>query len=387
MINKVYLFFILLSINFALHGQTASAEKSITDRINDRNFPSIFQAWNRVENVPVDEITLAAKHDLLWQGYSYFGLKWNNNFPGLGTEFTPESIVLGLQKRKALLQKNPNMIILMELRHMDAAKNYLPSESPFWLRDNSGDYVYGWKEGGYIKLDHSNEDLKKIIIKQAFAAVNSGIFDGVMLDWWTLAVDNDPDKLDLLKRIRESIGPEELIIVNANDHTIPNSARYVNGIFMECYKSNKDDRNWADIETTLLWAETNLQEPHINCLETWFEKSRNDLNRMRATTTLALTHSNGYALFSDPNELPTPDHLHNWYSFWDVHLGKAVEKGFKRKDGMWQREFSNGTAIYNPVSNFKRTITFNEDRVRVSDGTTGNNFIINYLDGDIFLYK
>jgi hypothetical protein len=35
----------------------------------------------------------------------------------------------------------------------------------------------------------------------------------------------------------------------------------------------------------------------INCLESWFHQSRDDLNLMRATTTLALTRSDGYALF------------------------------------------------------------------------------------------
>jgi hypothetical protein len=38
----------------------------------------------------------------------------------------------------------------------------------------------------------------------------------------------------------------------------------------------------------------------------------------------ALVFSNGYALFSDPNSLPTPDHLHDWYPFWDKSLGKPA---------------------------------------------------------------
>ena len=48
---------------------------------------------------------------------------------------------------------------------------------------------------------------------------------------------------------------------------------------------------------------------------------------MRATTTLALTHGDGYCLFSDPNPLPTPDHMHNWYPFWNKSLGRPLRSG------------------------------------------------------------
>ena len=92
-------------------------------------------------------------------------------------------------------------------------------------------------------------------------------------------------------------------------------------------------RTGSEIADTLAWAEVNLREPRVNCLETWFHKSRDDLNLMRATTTLALTHSDGYCLFSDPNPLPTPDHLHNWYTFWNRSLGKPVAKGTANSDG------------------------------------------------------
>ena len=44
---------------------------------------------------------------------------------------------------------------------------------------------------------------------------------------------------------------------------------------------------------------------------------------MRVATTLALTHSDGYVLYADPNPLKTPDHLHDWYPFWDAQAGQA----------------------------------------------------------------
>lgn len=51
---------------------------------------------------------------------------------------------------------------------------------------------------------------------------------------------------------------------------------------------------------------------------------RNDFALMRMVTTLSLVFSNGYTLFSDPNSLPTPDHAHDWYPFWDKSLGKPA---------------------------------------------------------------
>jgi len=136
--------------------------------------------------------------------------------------------------------------------------------------------------------------------------VESGVVDGVMLDWW----EEDADRVALVTAIRKRIGEDALILVNANDRKIPQSAPFVNGLFMECYKSQTAGQ-WQQIAETLAWAEENLRTPRINCLETWWHDSRADEHLMRATTTLSLVLSDGYCLFADPNPLPTPDHLHD----------------------------------------------------------------------------
>ena len=123
------------------------------------------------------------------------------------------------------------------------------------------------------------------------------------------------------------------------------------------YRS-KTAEDWKRIADTLVWAEKNLRSPRVNCVETWFHKSRNDLNLMRATTTLALTLSNGYCLFSDPNPLPTPDHLHDWYPFWNKSLGRPVSEGAAAADGTVRREFDNGTVVYNPMGNRTVAVVF-----------------------------
>ena len=106
---------------------------------------------------------------------------------------------------------------------------------------------------------------------------------------------------------------------------------------------------------------------------------------MRATTTLSLTHSNGYCLFSDPNPLPTPDHRHDWYPFWDKSLGKPTSDRVQREDGSVSREFENGTVVYNPMGNTQVSITFDEPRRSLATGRTAIQHKVAVPDGDIFL--
>ena len=51
---------------------------------------------------------------------------------------------------------------------------------------------------------------------------------------------------------------------------------------------------------------------------------------------------NGYVLFGDDNAIPAPDHLHNWYDFWDAELGQPIqEKAVQHQGvaGLFLREF------------------------------------------------
>ena len=106
---------------------------------------------------------------------------------------------------------------------------------------------------------------------------------------------------------------------------------------------------------------------------------------MRATTTLSLTLSDGYCLFSDPNPLPDPDHLHDWYDFWNKSLGRPRAKGVQNQDGSIQREFDQGLVVYNPPGNRPVTITFTTPHTAVSSRTSGMTFTVPHEDGDLFL--
>ena len=385
---KQLLFGIALAIGFSTVTPCRGTEDAmrrndapVETRIAKRTFPSVFQAWNAADNLKdEDDITTAALHDLIFHVADFFGLKWDHEYKGLATSFTSESIARGRKKRRELLRLNPNMVLIMEIRYRDAPRNFLPAGHKWWRRDSEGKLVMGWEEGEYIQLDFSNPEYRSHVAERAEAAVKSGVVDGVMLDWWR----DDDDRLALIRTIRGRIGEDALILANANDVKTPVTAPFINGYFMECYRS-KTAEDWERIADTLAWAGKNLREPRINCLETWFHNSREDLDLMRATTTLSLTLSNGCCLFSDPNPLPVPDHLHNWYDFWDSDLGKPLSEGKRRADGSILREFSKGAAVYNPMGNIPVSVVFEEPRRSAATGKRSREHSLKPGDGDIYL--
>ncbi len=357
-----------------------AGDKTVRERVNGRAFPSVFQAWNKAEVKGEDELKTLARHDIFWHNPDNFGMVWNRSPQGLADGFTEESIKAGLEKRRQLLALNPNMLLLAEVRFHDAWKAYLPEGHKWWKRDEKGEIEKGWAEGDYLMLDFHNPEFREHVARQAKAAVASGVFDGIFLDWWR----DDADRLELIKTIRAAIGEETLIMGNANDMTTPLTGGYLNGYFMECWKSEKPSE-WETIAETLLWAEQHLREPRINCLETWYHQSRGDLGLCRAVTTLVLTHSDGYALFSDPNKLPSPDHLHDWYPFWDRHLGRPLAIGMRRADGTADREYEHGTAVYNPLGNKPVRVVFPDVRRSLATGVEAREHELQPADGDLYL--
>ena len=119
---------------------------------------------------------------------------------------------------RAMLQSwNPNFILLAEIRYRDAPSRYLPEDHRWWQRDGDGQRVVGWEEGQFFLLDIHQPELREQVARQARAAVDTGVFDGVMLDWWS----DDDDRLALIRAVRQAIGDEAIILVNANDQRRP----------------------------------------------------------------------------------------------------------------------------------------------------------------------
>ncbi|MBN1506664.1 MAG: hypothetical protein JW955_07450 [Sedimentisphaerales bacterium] len=373
-------FALLLPISSTARVETRGP--SIVSRITTRDFPSVFQAWGQAENVAdVNQIEAVAKHDLMWSCIGLGGgLQWDTTPRGLAEQFTASSIERGRAVRKQLLKLNPHIILIAEIRYRDAPPSWLPEGHEWWMHAENGQIARGWDEGGYLRLDYRNAQFRKHVAKRAKAAIESGVADGIMLDWW-----NDDDyRLALVKEVRAAIGEVALIIVNTNHRKAPRSASYVNGLFMECLASSTP-RDWETIPETLTWAESSLRPPHVNCVEVWCQNSRRDLHLMRAVTTLVLTHSNGYCLFSDPNPLPTPDHLHDWYPFWSKGLGKPLANAAPRDDNAVMREFEKGIAVYNPMGNRAVEVVLDEAHTSRATARSSRIHTLAPCDGDIYL--
>ncbi|MEN6309120.1 MAG: putative glycoside hydrolase [Anaerohalosphaeraceae bacterium] len=372
---------VVSNFGFAQEQNEPNNNKTVLQRVKNRDFPSVFQAWSPCDSVKNEDAdTLIARHDLIFCMPDHLGLKWNNSHLGLADNLDADSIQKALQRRQSLLQKNPNLIILAEIRYYDAPNTYLPQDHAWYQRDPNGIPLAGWSEGGYWLLDYKNPEFREHLAKQAKAVVDSGVYDGIMLDWWR----DDADRLELVKTIRKAIGTNALILCNANDSITPQSAPYINGYFMECTRS-KTAADWTRIADSLQWAGENLRKPTINCLETWFHNSREDLNLMRSTTTLSMTVSDGYCLFSDPNPLPSSDHLHSWYPFWDTKIGKPTAKGKLEENGCYTRTFEKGLAVYNPMGNPSAVFKFPNPVKSAATGKTALEHAVPSGDGDLFL--
>ena len=452
-LKKVMVLSLVISISFC-----AIAENEV--RPPTRSYPSIFQAWNGIENRPYeDNASRLAHHDLIFaHPYSLLTVGWNISesqpYQGIATKMNAEQRGIASQRKQQLLSKNPNLRLLVEIRYRDAkylsaaneskVKNwwqvgFYPPDSPFWLKDSKDQPVVGWGEDtnadGKIDqndevlnflIDFTQEAVQDLVVEKVLELKNSGLFDGIMLDWWSEDFATSPvgvndwsetiltreeelkARLAILQKIRFNVGDNFLILVNANTRKIPHSAAYVNGIFMESHKDEYSRGYNLDeikqMERTLLWAEQHLKPPQINCLEGWrlVTKYTGDLetriaernsaqNRqsMRMITTLSLTHSDGYVLFADDNTMPTPDHLHNWYSFWDIDLGYPVgqkAQRFQQTEGLFIREFEKGWTAYNR-SGRTQTIIFAEDVTNVNTNERQRHHQIPDLDGVLFLKK
>ena len=451
---------VLPVISGLMVGNEVYAQKKHPAGIQARSYPSIFQAWSEIENRPnEDEISRLARHDLAFaHPYTLLRIAWNISqdqpYQGMATELNADQLNVAHQRKQQLLSKNPNLRLLVEIRYRDAkylssenesqAENwwdvgFYPPDSPYWLKDTNGKPVIGWGEDTnadgvidqnderlHFLIDFTNEAVQNLIASKALALKNSGLFDGIMLDWWSEDFATSPVGIDdwsetilsreaelnarlaMLQKIRDKVGDELLILVNANTRKIPQSAPDVNGIFMESYKDDYSRGYTLDeikqMESTLLWAEQNLKEPRINCLEGWrvvenytadlstriAERNSEENQRwMRMITTLSLTHSDGYLLISDDNAIPTPDHLHNWYDFWDAEMGRPIgdkARQYHRVRGLFIREFEKGWAVYNR-SGAAQPVTFDQEVTGVNSGKRQSRHQVLDFDGEIFLKK
>ena len=401
----------------------------VIERIKNRSFPSVFQPWEsltvlgesgtsgHIWHDPLVYDQRLAMHDLFFDG-NILGLEWDitatEPTKGLATRLAGEFEVTK-ERRQRQLDINPNLLFLHIINHYSPLSfSDFPPDSDFWVRDANGEIVVfdhprGWKE---YQIDFLKPHVQDRIVEKIVGIANCGLYNGVMFDGLnnntgfagreTRPEITDEEIIAALTRIfreaRARVPDDFLILVNANKSKLTAYAEYLNGTFMELdpdYPYGYTYKGLAEIESTLLWSEQNLRAPQINCLEgagMRIESPDSPTNQrwMRVFTTMSLTHSDGYIVYTTGASKfggTGSDHGHIWYSFWDADLGKSLgEKGqlCDNCEGLFIREFTNGWAVYNR-SGQAQTIKLPMQATGVASSIIGTQHTVPDLDGEIYL--
>ena len=407
-----------LALSYFTYDQVCdSPALPLRPRMKNRTYPSIFARWSGptwppVSNQPeLSGEANVALHDLRFS-VTVFGLLLFDGPHGFELR---GNINAATNTRDRILSLNPNIITLYTLQFSGAPLSTFPPDSPYWIRTETGDIFIpvGLEDGqpsthGFLDITHP--DVQDRIVEQAVAVSRCGLYDGIFFDYWSdiypsfggwdgtrwryfLSLEEELNAKELiLQRIRNQTRPDFLIMGNTNDTILPRTFPYINGAFMETTAPGANTKihletAFTRIENSLSWLDANLREPRINGLEGWAipgepPDSPNNLKWMRAITTLSLTHSDGYVVYTIPGTWK-----HYWYDFWDADLGQPVgEKGqlYQETDGLYIREFTNGWAVYNH-SGAEQTVTLPELASGVAGGLEDTEHTLPNLDGEMYL--
>ena len=364
------------------------AREPIRPRVENRTYPSIFQiTCGYIINRP----------ELSWSEQIAYDLFSCTAF---GAEFFqgPDGLVLRLHEKsreaEGIRKRRPNILFLANtpIGFHGAGVDEFPEDSPYYLRDESGNRVIDRSWGTVALLDFRHPDVQKRFIQQAREFSKCGLFDGISIDKWASTGHGNMPREEhvaakdrMIQGIRDAVDDDFLILVTTGNDIITtrHQAEYINGFFMETtenYEGGYTHAGLAHIENTLSWAEENLREPQINCLAGRGDRnelldSPRNLQWMRLWTTMSLTHSDGYVVFTmgaGPGHPPHPfefwpghadlhargirhghQNTHYHYDFWEADLGRPVggdetkAQLYENREGLFIREFTNGWAVYN----------------------------------------
>ncbi|MCY3740250.1 MAG: leucine-rich repeat domain-containing protein [Candidatus Poribacteria bacterium] len=405
------------------------------DRIENREYPSVFGSWAYVPNkLPVilrpetSEITPMAYFDLHFGSPQTLQLEWAFNQPGSGERVRliaagTANIEDAKQRRKAILAFNPNAILLVPIRYYSGLPAQLYPEDgvlrDLYLRDKNGNRIIGG-DGEVAFLDFTLPETQEFVFDQVRAIKACGLFDGIFFDHWSggagllesrtgrTQAEGYIARDRIIQGARAIIGDDMLIMVNTGESKIPRWAEYINGAFIETHPMRVEEiegvpvhlgytlANLLDIEDTLVWSESNFREPRINSLnaftiDTEPPDSPRNKQWMRTFTTMSLTLSDGYVNYLTLFGKYGPEVY--WHPFYDAPLGRPIgEKGQPYKngervaiEGVFIREYTNGWAVYNR-SGKEQQIELPENVSGVASGVEDQrSHTLPDLDGEIYL--
>ena len=367
-------------------------------RLENRTYPSAFGAeWIFGHDSRID----------LMYGGSYLGMYWRSDGKLTG------DLEYAIQKRSELMAMNPNMVFLVGISMRAEYISHYGEDWPYWVRDASGNIVAeGFEESDGL-MDFTHPAVQDLIVEQAISVSKCGLFDGIIFDWWRDENDSVlPEyvggaeaeltaRLNILQRIRAETRSNFLIQVNSNWRKLPRTGpNFINGLSMEIGIPDwYDDPGFglqletilSETESTLLWAEEHLREPHINGVagEAFFlppQPTNSPENRrwVRVLTTLSMTHADGYVTYQVHDQIK--DHGF-WYDFLKADLGYPVgpkAQLYEERQGLYIREFTNGWAVYNH-SGDAQVITLPEEVQGVASGLVNTEHALPNLDGEMYL--
>ena len=258
----------------------------VRSRIENRSFPSVFQAWDDV--VGLNHLTWEQRnvlHDLHFSP-SFETIDWDASATeptlGVATQLAG-NLAHARQVRQRRLDQNPNMVFLRSFAiHERGSVDAFPPGSDFWLRDASGQIVrtgVGDPLSNFLK-----PEVQTLIVNRILGIERCGLYDGVMLDGFAhngtafvgrhLYPFTDEEiiqaYLNIFRAVREQVRKDFLILVNGGHVKPDRYTDFINGTFMEILKDSPNGYSRAyliQLENTLFWAAENLREPRINCLE------------------------------------------------------------------------------------------------------------------------
>jgi hypothetical protein len=210
--------------------------------LEDAKYPRVFQDWGDADNLNEGRMVTVARHDLFWSSHNGFGWYWvdANGSPWTG-DYESETFTYTAAQDydiATLRRLNPKIKILCSVEHYGASLRSDPNAGDPNLRDNSpwwklqnGQRIPSPFGGGQYLLDQDNPALQDHVANQARAVMQTGQFDGVMLDVCFINTSYLPT---LLAKVRHAIGENGLIIVNVNANQLtPGELNKINGVLME----------------------------------------------------------------------------------------------------------------------------------------------------------
>lgn len=383
-------------------------QQPVQDRIDNRSLPSIFTGWGDGLSGELWGASLSfeergALHDLWWRNdFSELRYVLTDNGPG-----SYRTTIIGdwnkvINQDTELASLNPNMIRLVLMRQKASRIGHWPEDWLGWQRDENGDFVHEitFNSDPAILLDYQSPEVHDALVQRAVAVSQCGIYDGIQFDGWGSDRElSQRESYALLGKIRAAVPDDFLILFRTGGYKVPAIIPYINGAYMETFPSVRGAGYTLDdiiqIEEALIWYEANVREPKINCLRGWGlgdepPDSPNNRQYMRLFTTMSLTCSNGYSLYTLGHVPGRPEldrfQDHIWYSFWNADLGQPVDEPVRKPEieGFHVRQFTNGWAAYNR-SGVAQTVNFSYNVSGVTSELSGTEHIVPDLDGEIYL--